>query len=115
MSYSLFGLASLGYILHGLRLNGWAEQSQRMGLDWLLVVTVLNVAGALLYVTRVSHHDLKGYDTLTDLLLPERLSPGTGDLVGASHQVLHILVLLAALAHTLGLLRTYNHVHQNAM
>eukprot|EP00826_Nyctotherus_ovalis_P013041 TRINITY_DN1348_c0_g1_i5.p1 TRINITY_DN1348_c0_g1~~TRINITY_DN1348_c0_g1_i5.p1 ORF type:complete len:192 (+),score=23.67 TRINITY_DN1348_c0_g1_i5:406-981(+) len=49
------------------------------------------IAGALIYVARI----------------PERLSPGTFDFIGQSHNIFHMFVLVAAVLHFLGSLDSY--------
>ncbi|EKM76775.1 hypothetical protein AGABI1DRAFT_115647 [Agaricus bisporus var. burnettii JB137-S8] len=66
-------IASLG--LHELVIN--------MGLGWLLVMGALYIIGALLYANRI----------------PERFAPGRFDYFFASHQIFHVCVVLAILAH----------------
>jgi adiponectin receptor len=53
------------------------------------------VIGALLYMARI----------------PERLSPGTFDYFGASHQIFHVLILLAAASHYICIRRSYTFWH----
>jgi adiponectin receptor len=43
--------------------------------------------------------------------IPERFSPGKFDIFFASHQIFHVCVVLAALAHYAGLLAAYRQVH----
>ena len=43
--------------------------------------------------------------------IPERFAPGAFDLFGASHQIFHMLVLLAAAAHFKGLLVAFEYEH----
>jgi adiponectin receptor len=44
--------------------------------------------------------------------VPERLHPYTYDVLGASHQVLHVMVIFAGLAHMVGLLKAFDHVRR---
>lgn len=43
--------------------------------------------------------------------VPERLSPGRFDLWGSSHQIFHVLVVLAAAVHLVGLLKAFDYEH----
>ncbi|KAL3702096.1 hypothetical protein R1sor_020118 [Riccia sorocarpa] len=61
----------------------WNEPLAFQCLWYEVAMGVLYGLGALLYAARV----------------PERLKPGRFDIVGHSHQIFHILVVLAALAH----------------
>jgi len=43
--------------------------------------------------------------------IPERFKPGAFDVWGSSHQMFHVLVLLAAAAHFRGLLVAFDYEH----
>lgn len=45
------------------------------------------------------------------LQIPEKLSPYKYDIFGSSHQILHVAVVLAGLAHMLGLFRAFQFHH----
>ena len=60
---------------------------ERMGVRWLIFEGLLYIAGAGIYAARV----------------PERFAPGRFDLLGASHQLFHCLVVAAAGSHLVGL------------
>jgi len=62
---------------------------ERMGVRWLIIEGLLYIAGAGIYAARV----------------PERFAPGKFDLLGASHQVFHCLVVAAAGSHLVGLVK----------
>ncbi|KZT03812.1 HlyIII-domain-containing protein [Laetiporus sulphureus 93-53] len=79
-----------GFVTHGLQ-KLWSE----MGFGWLIASGLLYIAGALLYANRV----------------PERFSPGTFDHFFASHQIFHVCVVLAALAHYACVLTAFDHAH----
>jgi len=68
--------------LHALWLN-WAHRECHLALALELAMGLVYAAGAGFYVTRV----------------PERWRPGKFDCVGHSHQIFHVLVLVAALTH----------------
>ncbi|RDW77169.1 hypothetical protein BP6252_05222 [Coleophoma cylindrospora] len=82
-------------VLHGIGLYGWEIQKQRMGIVWVVVTLGLNVTGATAYAVK----------------FPERWCRRHFDLVGASHQVFHVLVVLAALVYMKGLLQAFDYVH----
>lgn len=84
-------------VLHGLHKYGWNIQRQRMGVVWVLVTLVLNVSGAMAYVFKV----------------PERWCRRRFDILGASHQMFHLLVVLAALTYTKAILQAFDFVHGN--
>ncbi|KAH0775236.1 hypothetical protein KY290_012373 [Solanum tuberosum] len=59
-----------------------------VALVYEITMGLLYAAGAVFYVTR----------------FPERWKPGTFDLVGQSHQIFHVLVVAAALSHSIATL-----------
>ncbi|KAE8146538.1 hemolysin-III related-domain-containing protein [Aspergillus avenaceus] len=89
------GLSAVFPVLHGLRMYGIEQMTRQIGLGWLLLQGFLYILGAGIYAARV----------------PERLRPGKFDLWGSSHQVFHVLVVCAAVAHLTGLLRAFDYRH----
>ncbi|CEL51619.1 ADIPOR-like receptor SPBC12C2,09c OS=Schizosaccharomyces pombe (strain 972 / ATCC 24843) GN=SPBC12C2.09c PE=3 SV=1 [Rhizoctonia solani AG-1 IB] len=89
------GLTAIVPVLHGLRLYGFSRLRQEMGLLWLLGSGVLYVTGALIYASR----------------MPERWHPGRFDYFGASHQIFHVCVVLAALCHYQCISTAFEHRH----
>ncbi|CAE7174753.1 unnamed protein product, partial [Rhizoctonia solani] len=85
------GLTAIVPVLHGLWLYGFVRLRQEMGLLWLLASGALYVVGALIYICN-------GLLTSASRL-PERWYPGRFDYFGASHQIFHVCVVLAALSH----------------
>lgn len=82
-------------VLHGVYRNGWKTQNQQMGITWVLITLALNTLGGSIYAFKV----------------PERWLRRKFDIVGASHQVFHVLVVLAALTFTKGMLQAFDYVH----
>lgn len=89
------GLSAIVPVLHGLEIYGYEYMRRAIGLNWLVTQGALYILGAGLYAARI----------------PERWAPGRFDIVGSSHQIFHVLVLLAAGAHLKGLLVAFDHVH----
>ncbi|KAK3360965.1 mPR-typeG-protein-coupled receptor [Lasiosphaeria ovina] len=86
--YAGFGFSSLLFVGHGLLLHGWALQKARMSLVWMAWMTLFNLVGVVAYVSR----------------MPERWFPYRFDLFCSSHQIFHVAVMVAGLAHFAGLL-----------
>ena len=93
--YAGLGLSAVVFVVHGILLHGWIEQNQRMSVDWMGLMALFNLTGAVIYTTRV----------------PERLRPLKYDIYGSSHQVLHVAVIFAGLAHMFGLFRAFDYLH----
>ncbi|MCJ1280456.1 hypothetical protein MMC21_008284 [Puttea exsequens] len=93
--YAALGLSAVVFVVHGLLLHGWARQKMRMSLDCMGVMALFNLVGAAIYAARV----------------PEKWQPLRYDIYGNSHQILHVAVVLAGLAHMVGLLRAFKYVH----
>ncbi|CAL1699535.1 unnamed protein product [Somion occarium] len=89
------GLCGVIPVTHGFITHGLYKLCFEMGFVWLLTSAVLYIAGALLYANRI----------------PEKLSPGTFDYFGASHQIFHVCVVLAALAHYACVLIAFDYWH----
>ena len=84
-----FGGSAVVPVAHGWYLFGWAELDRRMAAGHVVAHGAMYVLGAGLYAARV----------------PERWWPGKVDLLGASHQIFHVLVVAAAGTHLAGLLK----------
>ena len=95
LMYTGLGFSALGFVTHGLLLYGWETQNRRMSLNWMALMTFFNLVGAAAYPARV----------------PERFRPGKFDIYGISHKILHVMVLLAALAHMIGQFSSFSHTH----
>ncbi|RDW89032.1 HlyIII-domain-containing protein [Coleophoma cylindrospora] len=89
------GLSALFPVLHGVQLYGINQMRERMGLMWILLEGFLYILGAGLYAAR----------------WPERSAPGSFDIWGSSHQIFHVLVVMAAASHLYGLLIAFDYHH----
>ncbi len=93
--FVLMGLSAVVPVLHGIKLYGVQHLRESIGLDWVVLQGVLYIVGAGLYAARV----------------PEKWYPGTFDIWGSSHQIFHILVVLAAASHLVGLVIAFDYSH----
>ncbi|KAI0879393.1 hemolysin-III channel protein Izh2 [Hypoxylon argillaceum] len=89
------GISGVIPVCHGLTIYGYQSMNERMGLNWILLQGGLYIFGAFLYAVR----------------WPERSSPGTFDIWGHSHQLFHILILLAAASHLKGIAKAFDYHH----
>ena len=93
--FVLMGLSAVFPVLHASRLYGFPQLRDTIGLDWVLLQGFLYILGAGIYAAR----------------FPERLAPGKFDIWGSSHQVFHVLVVLAAMSHLVGLVKAFDYEH----
>ncbi|KAK6429915.1 hypothetical protein LTR95_013933 [Oleoguttula sp. CCFEE 5521] len=93
--FVFMGISAVVPVMHGVKLYGAEQMNRQIGLSWLVAQGVLYISGAAIYAARV----------------PERWQPGQFDIVGSSHQIFHVLVVLAAAAHLVGLLKAFDYEH----
>ena len=91
--YGVLGLSIFIPAVHGVMLYGWAAQNERMSLIYFIGLGSLNGLGTAIYAARI----------------PERWYPRRFDIYGASHQIMHVLVICGALSHTTGLLKAFDY------
>lgn len=92
------GLCAVFPVLHGLKLYGLEQMQRQIGLFWVVLQGALYIFGAVLYARR----------------FPESRYPGQYDKLGASHQIFHVCVVLAAASHLTGLLKAFDYWHGDA-
>ncbi|GAB7335560.1 hypothetical protein MBLNU13_g07898t2 [Cladosporium sp. NU13] len=91
------GLSALFPVIHGVKTFGVAQLERQIGLSWLVTQGLLYILGAGIYAARI----------------PEKLAPGSFDIWGSSHQIFHVLVVMAAGAHLIGLLKAFDYAHSS--
>ncbi|GAU93702.1 hypothetical protein RvY_05600-2 [Ramazzottius varieornatus] len=90
--FSCLGASGVVPTLHYTIANGWEKSVNEGSLYWILTMGALYLLGALCYAARV----------------PERWYPGQFDIWFHSHQIFHVLVVLAALIHYQGVMLMAN-------
>jgi len=93
--FIVFGLSGVIPVTHAMQCYDTTALLDQMGLNFVLLQGGFYISGACIYALRY----------------PERLSPGTFDIYGNSHQLFHCLVVMAAVTQYIGLLRAYKHLH----
>ncbi|KAI1500453.1 HlyIII-domain-containing protein [Biscogniauxia marginata] len=88
LMYCFLGASLFAPVVHGLWRFGGEELDTMMGLRSFLGLALINFSGAAIYAARV----------------PERWFPHRFDLLGQSHNWMHVLVLTGALVRLWGLL-----------
>ncbi|KAI5271167.1 mPR-typeG-protein-coupled receptor, partial [Aureobasidium subglaciale] len=91
LTYLSLGLFALIFIVHGIYLYGFMLQRKRLSLEYMGLMVLFNFLGCTAYAFR----------------FPESRFPGRFDFVGASHQVMHVFVLVAGLVHYWGLSKAF--------
>jgi adiponectin receptor len=89
------GLSAALPVFHGISLFGIRQMNRTIGLPYVITQGALYIIGAAFYAFRI----------------PERFDPGRFDIWGSSHQIFHVLVLLAAWTHLIGLLHAFDYRH----
>jgi adiponectin receptor len=123
-------------IIHGFAIYGWDSMIRKSGVPYYLGEGFLLALGAVFYTVCISsslappsnpnlmpswpsgskHLSAKRSDrrlTYLQMRIPEVYIPGKFDIYGASHQIFHVLVVLATILHLVGisLVFDYNYHH----
>jgi adiponectin receptor len=85
--FSLLALSAMIPIFHSVSLLGWHRACIEIGAHWYLMEAFSLLIGVGIFVSRV----------------PERLSPGSFDIWGHSHQLFHTFAVLGGAFHVMGL------------
>lgn len=91
--YCLLGIASFAPIVHGVLLHSFREHNRAMSLGWYVALGCCHATGSAFYAVK----------------WPERWYPRTFDLLGSSHQLMHILVVCGAVCYSVGILKAFEH------
>lgn len=114
------GLSAVFPVFHGLSVFGLQQMKSQIGLPWVVLQGLLYILGAAIYAVseKFSIYSFLCINELADdafqTRMPERLKPGSFDIWGSSHQIFHVLILLAAAAHLVGLLEAFDYAHTAA-
>ncbi|KAI1660414.1 HlyIII-domain-containing protein [Daldinia decipiens] len=97
LTFVCTGFSGLAPIIHGIVMFGFAQMMKQSGLPYYLAEGGLFLIGAIVYATR----------------FPESISPGLFDIYGSSHQIFHVLVVLATGVHLAGVLDALDYNYYN--
>ena len=89
--FVMTGLSAFAPIIHASSLFPLEQLHKQSGLPYYYAEGGLILMGALIYGTR----------------FPEKLRPGKFDIWGSSHQIFHLLVVLATCVHLVGVLNAF--------
>jgi adiponectin receptor len=95
LMFVLMGLSAVVPMFHGVKVCGLKHMREAASLEWVVAQGALYIIGAAIYAARV----------------PEKWSPGKYDIWGSSHQIFHVLVVMAATTHLVGLVKAFDHEH----
>lgn len=87
LMFVLMGLSAIFPMLRGLSLYGYQHMRNAAGLNFVVAQGAMYILGAGIYAARV----------------PEKWYPQRFDIWGSSHQIFHVLVVMAAVTHLYGL------------
>lgn len=107
--FILFGLSGALPIVNSMYMFGFEITRQKAGVEWLILEGVFYIGGAVLYAARVPERFTHVEDD-EHTLLNNPLS-GTFDIFGHSHQIFHVMVVIAAFCHWKGLVQSYHYLH----
>ena len=93
--FSLLAITAISPAFHSVGLTGWTRACDEIGAHWYLAEALSLLLGVGLFVGR----------------FPERLSPGTFDIWGHSHQLFHSCALFGTVFHIAGLVAGFKY-HQ---
>ncbi|KAJ2520512.1 hypothetical protein H4217_001987 [Coemansia sp. RSA 1939] len=92
MAIAASGLVPL---VHGAVLSGYSGAVSRLSLWYVVAMGMVYVTGTLIYAFKI----------------PERYRPGKHNVLLHSHQIFHVLVVVAAVCHYVGIIRALEWVH----
>lgn len=111
--FILFGLSGVLPVAAGIVQFGPDVTWDRAQMKWLVLEGAFYIGGALLYAMRVPERFTHRHQTEEQLAtLP---SAGKFDIWGHSHQIFHVMVVIAAYCHWRALLGCYHYMHQHLM
>lgn len=115
MMFVGLGVSGVVPVIHGLTMFGFRELDERMGLSWVLLEGILYISGAFIYAVSTRDIDTLTFRprplTITQVRWPERRASKTFDIWGSSHQIFHVLILMAAGSHLYGMTRAFDFHH----
>ncbi|KAK0612028.1 hemolysin-III channel protein-like protein Izh2 [Immersiella caudata] len=86
-------------VFHGISKYGYEIHQQRIGLRWILLTLFFNSLGAAAYASK----------------FPEKWYPRRFDIVGHSHQLMHILIMIAGFMYGFAVLEEFDFLHSGVV
>lgn len=96
--FSLLAISAMLPIIQSVIEVGWTRASNEIGAGWYLAEALSLLTGVFVFVCRI----------------PERLSPGSFDILGHSHQLWHMFAVLGGAFHLVALVaaQSYRQMHK---
>lgn len=107
--FIVFGLSGGLPIITASSVYGVSEAARRSGLKYVILEGFFYILGAVLYAARFPERLFHTEDTHD---LTNRPISGKFDIFGNSHQIFHVLVVVAAYNHWLALVDSYKYLHK---
>lgn len=92
-TFVFLALVAMLPIFHSIGKLGWTQACKEIGAQWYLSEALVLCTGVSSFVSR----------------FPERLSPGSFDIWGHSHQLHHICAVIGTAFHVVALVTSYNY------
>lgn len=89
------GLSAVIPVAEALWMKGLQRVENEMSLWYCILQGTLYIIGAAIYASRV----------------PEKYYPRQFDLLGSSHQIFHVCVVMASIVHAIGVWRAFTYRH----
>ncbi|KAJ5094337.1 hemolysin-III channel protein Izh2 [Penicillium angulare] len=110
-------LSGIAPLVHGVRIFGFGQMAQ-FGMPFYLIEGLLLIIGAAVYTVCLFVYPLfrkPAMLTHYKTRVPESLNPGKFDIFGSSHQIFHVLVVLATITQFVGILGAFDYNHHHRM
>lgn len=91
--FTMIGISAMMPIFHSVNQLGWSRACTEIGARWYLGEGLSLLVGVGIFISRV----------------PERLSPGSFDIFGHSHQLFHTFAVLGGACHLVVLITGYSY------
>lgn len=123
LMFIIFGLSGLLPVITAVKLFGYEIAVQRSAAQWLVLEGVFYIFGAVLYAMRIPERFTHVEEKLQaeqdereeNHGLFEKKLAGTFDIFGHSHQIFHVMVVVAAYCHWRSLVGCYDYLHQEIL
>nr|KMM70660.1 adiponectin receptor protein 1 [Coccidioides posadasii RMSCC 3488] len=98
-TFACTGLSSLAPLAHATLMFGLSGMFEHSGLPYYLLEGLLHITGVFFYASRI----------------PESLNPGQFDIWFSSHQIFHVLAVLATVAQVFGVWHAFDYNYTNGL